>query len=196
MIKKRLWMGGAAAVAILVLGSSLQAQCATGNCGVLPNDGQCTQCPNRCCTLSPTDGMSIATCPCGHRNYAPAGQRLVLAARDGFSPQPFYAYSRSGIDAQRIHQWNASQAAIRPWHGGYNYWQYRAPTALVVPPTAAFQSQYAWGVGQTRSLPIYHQFGFPNPGGGAGGGEEFANTPYWPMNTNQFGVYPVRGPWE
>lgn len=140
--------------------------------------------------------MSVATCPPGRRNYAPAGYRMALAARDHFSPHPVYAYSRRGIDAQRIHQWNASQASMRSWHGGYNYWQYQAPTALVVPPTAAFHTEYAWGVGQTRSMPIYHQFGRENAGGGVIGGEGFSNTPYWPSSTQQFGVYPVRGPWE
>jgi hypothetical protein len=28
-----------------------------------------------------------------------------------------------------------------------------------------------------------------------GGGAEIHPTPYWPSHTDQFGVYPVRGPW-
>lgn len=162
----------------------------------VPHDGQCGNCNERACTFSPADGMSQAICPPGRCNYPGPFATARYALGDHFSPHPFYAYSRVGIDAQRIHQWNRSQATLYPWHGGYNYWQYQAPTALVVPPTAAFQTQYAWGVGQTRSMPIYHQFDRPNPGGGGGGAGMFANTPYWPSNTNQFGVYPVRAPWE
>lgn len=184
----------AAMLAVFALSATVNGQCVdrNGACGI--GDGQCSTC-NDNCTFSPADGMSIANCPPGCRNYAGPFHRAGMAFRDHFSPHPFYAYSKSGIDAQRIHQWNQSQAAMRPWHGGYNYWRYNAPTALVVPPTAAYQTEYAWGVGQTRSMPIYHQFGRNNPGVGSGDAK-FANTPYWPANTNQFGVYPVRGPWE
>ncbi len=120
----------------------------------------------------------------------------VMALQNPYSPHPYYTYSCRGIKAGLTHAWNQEQMAVRPWHGGYNYWRWGEPTALVVPPTAAFHSSYAWGVGQTRSTPIHHQFGRNDAGliGGAGEGM-FANTPYWPSSTEQFGIYPVRAPW-
>ena len=45
---------------------------------------------------------------------------------------------------------------------------------------------------QTRSVPIYHQFGRQYPGEDAAA--HFPAKPYWPSNTTQFGVYPVRAP--
>jgi hypothetical protein len=119
-----------------------------------------------------------------------------MALHDPFSPSPYYAYSNRGINSGLTHQWNQSEAAGRPWHGDFNNWRWGEPTALVVPPTAAYQSSYAWGVGQVRSTPIHHQFGRGSAGMiGGGGGGQFSNTPYWPSSTDQFGVYPVRAPW-
>ncbi|HMO13013.1 MAG TPA: hypothetical protein PKD64_07920 [Pirellulaceae bacterium] len=139
------------------------------------------------------DGSMIANCV-GNRAYPSPVATAIYAARDPFHPRPIYAYGPAGIDATRTHTWNYNQGSQYAWHGGYYHRQWGQPLALVVPPTAAFQSQYSWGVGQTKSLPIYHQFLRPDPGasGGAGG---FSPTPYWPSNTQQFGVYPVRGPW-
>ena len=88
--------------------------------------------------------------------------------------------------------WAQSYAAGRPWHGQYYYLQYGQPTALVVPPNAAMQQNYSWGVSQNTMTPIYHQFGYaavPSSGGA------FYATPRWPSHTDQFGVYPVRAPW-
>jgi len=120
-----------------------------------------------------------------------------LAISDPYSPHPVYAYSNRGVDAGLTHQWNQAEAASRPWHGGYSHWRYDEPTALVVPPTAAYHSTYAWGVGQVRSTPIHHQYGRGYAGmlGGAGSEGMFSRTPYWPSSTEQFGVYPVRAPW-
>jgi len=119
---------------------------------------------------------------------------LKLAAHDHFSPNPVYAYSGQGTRSGRTHSWNQGQQNAHSWHGGYNTWRYGQPTAVVVPPTASYQSTYAWGVGQTRSTPIHHQFGrgAGSSGGSAGG---YQNTPYFPSNTNQFGYYPVRANW-
>ncbi len=89
--------------------------------------------------------------------------------------------------------WARTQANQRPWHGGYYWMRTGQPTALVVPPTVTMQSNYSWGVSQNTMTPVYHQFG-GNPPNGAGGGM-FRATPYWPTHTDQFGVYPVRGPW-
>lgn len=119
---------------------------------------------------------------------------LRMAARNPFSPAPVYTYSNQGILAQRTHIWNQNESLSRPWHGDFNHWRWREPTALVVPPTASNQSSYAWGVGQVRSTPIHHQFG-RGGGGTISGGGMFSDAPYSPSSTNQFGVYPVRAPW-
>jgi hypothetical protein len=55
------------------------------------------------------------------------------------------------------------------------------------------QSNYSWGVSQNTMTPVYHQFSGKAANGGGGG--VFKATPYWPSHTDQFGVYPVRGPW-
>ena len=137
------------------------------------------------------DGMTLPT----SEHVGPA-TTIKAAVHDRFSPHSFYAYNNHGLEAANIHQWNNSQQNVYAWHGGYQNWRFGTPTALVVPPTATTQSSYAWGVGQTRSTPIHHQFG---RGGaamvGGGNGSGFQQTPYWPSSTNQFGVYPVRGPW-
>jgi hypothetical protein len=88
--------------------------------------------------------------------------------------------------------WAQEAAAVQPWHGQYYYLPYGQPTALVVPPTAAMQQNYSWGVSQNTMTPIYHQYGaaaVPSAGGA------FYATPRWPSSTRQFGVYPVRAPW-
>lgn len=90
--------------------------------------------------------------------------------------------------------WARTQANQRPWHGGYYWLRTGQPTALVVPPTVTMQSNYSWGVSQNTMTPVYHQFG-GNPPNGAASGGVFRATPYWPTHTDQFGVYPVRGPW-
>jgi hypothetical protein len=113
-----------------------------------------------------------------------------------YHPAPAYARGRRGRRAAETHQWNMAQASGLPWHGNYYNAQYGAPVALVVPPTAGYITNYSWGVGNTSSTPIYHQFARPYPGAASGSkGGSFHATPLWPSNTNQFGYYPVRGPW-
>ena len=144
-----------------------------------------------------TNGNWDVACPgCQLRQYQMGVKRAWQASRDRFHPAPGYAYSHNGIDAARTDAWNRSRAQQTPWHGGHNYWRWNAPTALVVPPTASFQTNYSWGVGGTTSLPINHQFGSANPGGGSGISQQFSSAPHWPSNTNQLGVYPVRAPWS
>lgn len=121
---------------------------------------------------------------------------MYNAAHDPYHPHPVYAYSRNGIDATRENAWNHMQMDAYPWHGSYGYWKYNGPTAVVVPPTAAFTTTYNWGVGQTQSTPIYHQFQHQTFGGTAEGSVGGAWTPYWPSSTRQFGLYPVRAPWH
>ena len=166
------------------------AACASGDCG--PKDG--IPCPQS----GPSTDCIGALGPNGQR-YLGFGQKIALTAQDHYSPDAHYAYSSAGLDATRMDYWNRNYGAPQySWHGNYNHWKYGQPTALVVPPTASFQTEYNWGVGQTRSMPIDHQFnGGANAGPGVAGGGRgmFRNRPYWPSSTSQFGIYPVRGPW-
>jgi hypothetical protein len=86
----------------------------------------------------------------------------------------------------------------KSWHSAWYDPAEGRPIALVVPPTAEFQTQYAWGVPSSRVAPIYHQFRRPYPGPGAlpGGGGSLMPTPNQPSDTVQFGVNAVRGPWN
>lgn len=86
----------------------------------------------------------------------------------------------------------------KSWHSAWYDPAEGRPIALVVPPTAEFQTQYSWGVPSSRVAPIYHQFRRPYPGPGAiaGGGGGFLPTPNQPSDTVQFGVNAVRGPWN
>ena len=140
--------------------------------------------------------------------YALGGNRIRIQQLDSDTYNSMYGYiGHGGITAEAqiqraaINQWVYSQAMSTPWHGQYYNVNYGRPIALVVPPTAAMQSKYAWGVGNTVSVPIFHQFGRQYPGGMGGPGGVmgpngvFLPTPYWPSNTDQFGVYYVRGPW-
>ncbi len=109
-------------------------------------------------------------------------------------PRHFYAYGHRGAEAEQLHQWNMMQAQQYPWHGAYAHTQYGAPLALVVPPTATYQTNWSWGVGGTTVRPIHHQFARPFVGPGRPG-RRFQPTPLWPSSMDQFGVYYVRGPW-
>lgn len=82
-----------------------------------------------------------------------------------------------------------------PWHNKYAHQAYGEPVALVVPPTAEYQTHYGWGVAATRNTPIFHQYGAQYPGAGGFGGYNFRHPPYWPSDTNDLGVYYIRGPW-
>jgi hypothetical protein len=110
---------------------------------------------------------------------------LVVAAIGAFSHT---------TNAENPQTYCYRQAQYLPWHNGYYDPAWGEPHALVVPPTAEFQSNYGWGVGGTRVAPIYHQFGRPFPGYYGGGGA-FRPIPQYPSDTQQFGVYYIRGPW-
>ena len=86
------------------------------------------------------------------------------------------------------------RAQLYNWNRNYNHVQYGMPMALVVPPTATMQTNWGWGVSSSRVSRLDHQFGRNYPGAGAFGGPN-RHTPRWPSDTNQFGVYHVRGPW-
>ena len=87
------------------------------------------------------------------------------------------------------------QAQLTPWHGNYYSAGWGMPVALVVPPTAEYQTDWGWGVGNTRVTPIGHQFGRNYPGPGQYDRSGFRPAPPWPSDTRQFGVYYIRGPW-
>jgi hypothetical protein len=57
------------------------------------------------------------------------------------------------------------------------------------------QTHYGWGVGATRTTPIGSQYqpGYSQPGYYNRGG--YRPAPVWPSDTDQFGVYYIRGPW-
>jgi hypothetical protein len=83
-----------------------------------------------------------------------------------------------------------------PWHSGYHHIAWGQPVALVVPPTATHQTNWGWGVGNTRVTPIYPQFAGPTtvvPSQYQYG--RTLPTPYYVSDTLQFGVYYIRGPW-
>ena len=87
------------------------------------------------------------------------------------------------------------RAAQYPWHGGFYNVSWGVPVALVVPPTAESYTDWGWGVGNTRVRPICHQCHRNWPGPVYDGGQGFYPTPRWPSDTDQFGVYYIRGPW-
>jgi len=89
----------------------------------------------------------------------------------------------------------AQRAQSYSWCGGYCNATWGAPIAVVVPPTAEFQTHWGWGVGNTRVTPIDHQFTRNWPGPAQGGGLLLNPTPRWPSDTDQFGMYYIRGPW-
>jgi hypothetical protein len=113
----------------------------------------------------------------------------LVAARPAHAVDPHHGYHAKRAD--RIARYYASQ---RPWHGPYAYTPWGMPVALVVPPTAKMHTSWAWGVSQSEMTPIYHQFFRDYPGPRTVMGDIYS-TPYWPSHTDQFGVYPVRGPW-
>jgi hypothetical protein len=81
------------------------------------------------------------------------------------------------------------------WHGNYYNLSWGAPVALVVPPTAEAQVRWSWGVNSTTVNYICPQFERNWPGPATYDPQVFRSTPRWPSNTDQFGVYYIRGPW-
>lgn len=116
---------------------------------------------------------------------------IVSAVALVFAPQEAQAGRRYVAN-----RWGERFARTLPWHGDYYYGTWGTPVALVVPPTSNMHTNIGWGVTQTTTRPIYHQFGRNYPGDGQWFSENgFMPTPRWPSHTDQFGVYPVRGPW-
>jgi len=107
------------------------------------------------------------------------------------------APSAQAIGPRRAARLGNYYASARPWHGEYAYTPMGEPVALVVPPHADTMASWSWGVTQSEIRPLYHQFGRSDPGGAFFGEvNPYLPTPRWPSHTDQFGVYPVRGPWR
>lgn len=115
--------------------------------------------------------------------------RLVLATTAGL-----LLVSGSAAQADAPYMWPLRRAQNYNWNAPYAHVQYGQPVAMIVPPTAQLQTQWGWGVSSSRISRIDHQFGRAYPGQGPFG-TPYRNTPAWPQDTNQFGVYHVRGPW-
>jgi hypothetical protein len=132
----------------------------------------------------------------GHSSSAEAqfGSRFAAARTIEASSGPGLGYRSAWLHPSTWgDSWAYNQSMNQPWHGEYYWLRTGQPTALVVPPTVNMQSNYSWGVSQNTMTPVYHQFSGKAANGGGGG--MFKATPYWPSHTDQFGVYPVRGPW-
>jgi hypothetical protein len=88
-----------------------------------------------------------------------------------------------------------NRAASHPWNSNYYYipWDHQ-PVALVVPPTAEYQTHYSWGVPSSHVTRINSQFQRPYPGPYEGRKGYLPRAQY-PNHTGQFGVYYIRGPW-
>ncbi len=87
------------------------------------------------------------------------------------------------------------RAPYSPWHTCYYHAAWGMPVALVVPPTAEYQTHFGWGVGNTRITANCPQFERNWPGPGYYNSRAYRPTPRWPSDTDQFGVNYVRGPW-
>jgi len=94
--------------------------------------------------------------------------------------------------------WERGRTSRRPlpsWNSGYYNVGWGMPVAVVVPPTAEHETNWGWGVGNTRVTRIRHQFERDWPGPGQYNRANFLPTPLWPSDTRQFGYNYVRGPW-
>jgi hypothetical protein len=119
----------------------------------------------------------------------------ILAAASAHAGHPYCNECPSQHGMTHADKWAAHAASRVPWHGQYYHTEYNAPLALVVPPTANNYTSWGWGVPSYRIMPLHHQFHRRYPGAGVAAGSPMYPTPPWPSDTEQFGVYYVRGPW-
>ena len=81
------------------------------------------------------------------------------------------------------------------WNTNYYDPAWGMPEAVVVPPTARWQSNYAWGVGGSRLNRVRARFQAEVPGPeSAYNQRDYRPAPPQPSDTQQFGVNYVRGP--
>lgn len=102
------------------------------------------------------------------------------------------AWARKGTP-RRVRRYDPASSTA--WHAWYYHTAWGMPVALVVPPNVELQTHWGWGVGNTRITKIWHQFERDYPGPGTYDRSMFNPTPRWPSDTDQFGVYYIRGPW-
>lgn len=98
---------------------------------------------------------------------------------------------------ERANRWAHAHAMTMPWHGTHYHTSYGRPVAFVAPPNVTSYSHLSWGVAGSEVRPMHQQFGMGQNGrsGPAMGYHNLRGTPTYPQNTDQFGVYYVRGPW-
>lgn len=130
--------------------------------------------------------------------FAVCGGRSALAQGVEMLPAPPVA--AAGAAAVGAYGGEGGAMYLNPltygaWHTGYYYTAWGRPVSLVVPPNATTQTDYGWGIGNTRVTPIRPQFLGPYNGYPYDGFPNFQPTPYWPSDTLQFGVYYIRAPW-
>jgi hypothetical protein len=116
---------------------------------------------------------------------------LVIAALLLVAAVPCAEAARPAVVQQQVEYYTNAY----PWHGGYYHSAWGMPVALAISPKVEYQTSWGWGVGNTRVTRVWHQFHRNYPGPGAYPPGQFRPTPYWPSDTDQFGVYYVRGPW-
>ncbi len=81
------------------------------------------------------------------------------------------------------------------WHGGYYDVAWGMPMALVVPPTARWQTDYSWGVPSVRISPIDSQFQYQSTGPSSSYRMgQYPPAPAQPSDTQQMGDYHLRAP--
>ena len=91
---------------------------------------------------------------------------------------------------------NAAMMDPTGWHSGYYHTTWGQPVALLIPPTVTHQTNWGWGIGNTRINPIYAQY--QGPMTAAASQYPYGPhrpTPYYVSDTLHFGVYYIRGPW-
>ena len=127
------------------------------------------------------------------RSFAlPVVAALLLAAvalDDAHAIGPPY-----GPEAHRAKKLDRFYSNNYTWHGGYYNSAYGTPVAVLMPPTVTMQTNYGWGVGNTRISRIRGRFG-SEYSGHVQGDTGFRPRPAWPTDTTQYGLYYVRGPW-
>lgn len=81
------------------------------------------------------------------------------------------------------------------WQGGYYDVAWGMPLAVLVPPTARWQTNYAWGAGGTSISHIGPRFQYETSGpASAYRMGAYLPAPPQPSSTLQMGDYYVRGP--
>lgn len=144
-------------------------------------------------TASLSAGLATAQEACPPGRPSPAGPPAWshgLLHHHGYYPWPGHRYMWH-CHGNKNSLWRAQ---FKPWNGPYYDVSYGTPVAMVTPPNAERQTNYGWGVGNTRVSRIDHQF-LPFAPYGPSLGLPLLPTPPWPSDTAQFGDYYVRAPW-